>query len=42
MWPMPRADNLTNFVYRSSRNLEIKPPGNLRACPGLYRDCFNP
>jgi len=21
-------------------NCEPRPPGNLRACPGLYRDCF--
>ena len=37
---MPRADNLTIFVYRSSRNLETQPPGTLRACPDLHRDCF--
>ena len=35
-----RADNLTTIIRWLSRNLGTQPPGILRACPGLYRDCF--
>ena len=28
------------FLCRLSLNMEPQPPGTLRACPGLYRDCF--
>jgi len=35
---------LTTLPPSCAECLEIwkpQPPGNLRACPGLYRDCFN-
>ena len=35
-----RAENLIIFFCRLSLNLETEPPGTLKACPGLYRDCF--
>jgi len=40
-WPVLRADNLTTFMFRFSWKIwEPQPPGNLRDCPGQYRECF--
>jgi hypothetical protein len=36
---MCRADNLNTFMC-CLEICEPQPPGTLRACPGLYRDCF--
>ena len=39
--PERKANNLTSFMCRLSRNLGAStwPPGTLRACPVLYRNC---
>jgi hypothetical protein len=39
-WLVRRADNLTTFMYRLSRNLGSSTFGYLWACPGLYKNCF--
>ena len=36
-WPVSRADNLADCC----EIWKPVPPGSLRACPGLYNDCFN-
>jgi hypothetical protein len=38
--PMRRADNITTFMCRLLEIWEPQPPETVRACPGLYRDCF--
>jgi hypothetical protein len=35
-----RDNNLTIFCADCPEIWEPQPPGNLRTCPGLYRDCF--
>jgi hypothetical protein len=36
-----RADNFNNFMCGLSRKFGgSQPSGNLRACPGLFRDSF--
>jgi hypothetical protein len=40
-----RCVRLANLPPSCANRLEIwepQPPGTLRACPGLYRDCFAP
>jgi len=39
MRPVRRADNLTTFMC-CLEIWEPQPPGTLRTCPGLHRDCF--
>jgi hypothetical protein len=38
---MPRADNHTNYRYYLEI-WELQPPGTIRDCPSLYRDCYKP
>jgi len=35
-----RAENLTTSCANCREIWEPHPPGTVRACPGLYRDCF--
>jgi hypothetical protein len=37
---VPRADNPTTSCDDCIESWEPEPPGTLRTCPGLYRDCF--
>jgi len=36
-----RAENLSTSCADCLEIWEHQLPGDLRACPGLYRDCFN-